>query len=194
MISNLWTFALTIVVVSGTSLQRETPDTPAAAIWRAGIEEILRSRGADRFAVFDETVGSCGTGATEPCLVWRPAEAASQGVAPEDLARVGAAFDARPVPISGVNLPQVAWMRRADVEAVYRHFGNPEALWPEFYARFPGTGGYILVGAPALDEAQQRAWLLLELSRLGGGERVLLSLQREGSRWSVTRTFVLWKV
>ena len=178
-------------VVSRQAQSSESIQTDVRGVWRTAVEEIVRSRSV-RIVVFNESVGICVRAAQQPCFDLPESGAAA--IPADDRNRLLAAQSSKPLAIEGLNLPQVQPMARQELDALYFHFGNPEVFWPEFYARFPGSAGYVLMSAPAFDESRQAAWVLMEHSHLAGGQRLLLFLKRNASAWEIARRVVLWQV
>jgi hypothetical protein len=84
------------------------------------------------------------------------------------------------------------WYRCVEKPVIKEIFAG-EGWWPDFYARYPGTAGYLSVSVPVLSHGGKAA-LTFVTHRCDGlcGAGTLFMLEKSEHGWTITRVEQIW--
>jgi hypothetical protein len=166
------------------------------AVWRAVAEDVLRQwyGKADKVVVINRTAVPCAPPGRPFCMDDRPEtrpERLPYSLLPAELQTQLTAL----IPADAVEIPDPGDGRI--VLANPGEIGEPPLhpnTWDLFYARYPGSAGYLLLTVPIFDRSQRQAAVATNhlFGWLGGKGELYLLVRDTSGKWTVKTRWPRW--
>ena len=166
-------------------------ETDEATIYRIVLEERLLSLSEAPSGTYFVVVSTTKALRIDSPSNWTPFPSRTKPSinAPSTLEASLARINTVSVPIPDLPRTISRLVPRHVINAIFAGKGS----WPEFYRRFPKSGGLIEFSRPAFTDDRQKALLFVSDS-CGGrcGTAWLMYLTRSGATWRISRKEMLW--
>jgi hypothetical protein len=170
--------------------------TEQAAAWRTVAEDVLRQwhGKADKVVVINRAAVPCTPPGRPFCMDDRPErkpERLPYSLLPAELqTQLTGLIPADAVEIPDLGDGRIVLANPADIGEPPRH---PDT-WDLFYARYPGSAGYLLLTVPIFDQDRRQAAVATNhlFSWLGGKGELYLLVRDMSGKWTVKTRWPRW--